>query len=109
VFDRLHPAQLALYDWLLVHDHDEEVKEWRDRLEYIALFIDSEKVLKLQKIREQGEGADDEAFNAVLKNTFGKPLDDGLDKIKVRHKDGTTEDVESSFARKIDPNDFIRK
>ena len=76
--------------------------------------------MKLQKMREQGKQADDEAFNAVLKNTFGKPLGSkeqldeaeqtgALDLIRVKHKDGTTENLESSFARKLNPDDYVRK
>ena len=124
--NQLHTAQLSLYDWLLVKDSEREADDWRDRLEYIAMFINGEAVQKIQRMRKQRKLVSDSEFNQVLEKEFGRALprspeaaareqiaeaeENGeLDKIRVINKNGEVEVLESSFSKKVDPNDFVRK
>lgn len=97
-FETLIPAQWMFYASMIGQDQREEEELWRDRLEYIARFVNNEAVDKIQAARKKHQqdledGRQVDAFNAFLEQTFGRGLgdsthpnnreDDDVDSIRV--------------------------
>jgi len=55
-------------------DETEEHETWRDRLEYLARFWNSEAVDQVQRSREARKGQTDTAFDSFLEEQFGRSL-----------------------------------
>ena len=82
-FDELSHLQMLFYAGMIGQDKREEAEEWRDRLEYIARFIDNESVEKIKRARAQYEetvsdenrrGGTQAQFSDFLEQQFGRGL-----------------------------------
>jgi len=62
------------YSQMIAEDEIQEMERNRDYIEYLARFIDNESVERIQRARESKIAADDEAFNKLLEQKFGKGL-----------------------------------
>lgn len=101
----LNPAQIFYCLEQIKLDKKEEWEDSRDKLEYIAMFINSEAVQKVQNYREQAKDSEqsEEALNNLLQDKFGNSL---VDEIRVIDpSEIKLEKVPSSFA--INPADYI--
>ena len=72
IFDTITPTQWLTYAYLMSQDKREESEEWRDRIEYMARFIDSKAVDQVQGVRERMRASDNDTFEATLERTFGR-------------------------------------
>jgi hypothetical protein len=72
VFDTITSAQWLTYAYLMSQDKREESEQWRDRIEYMARFIDSKAVDQIQGVRERMKSSDGDSFEALLQSKFGR-------------------------------------
>lgn len=70
----MHPVQQVVYAALIRKDKENEEERWRDRLEYLARFWNSEAVDKVQDARNRAKATPDDKFSAMLESTFGRGL-----------------------------------
>ena len=80
MFKEMSSVQWLAYSGLIQKDQQNEEEKWRDRLEYLARFWDSESVDKVQMARESEQGGEipDDHFNKVLERNFGRSLGSGV-------------------------------
>jgi|GEM_PF-4611128 len=62
------------YAHQIAMDETTEHETWRDRIEYLARFWNSEGVDQVQRAREQKKGQTDTAFDSFLETQFGRTL-----------------------------------
>jgi len=96
-FDTITPVQWLFYAHMVGEDRREEAEAWRDRLEYMARFIDNESVEKIKKAREHHErsiedGVQVDGFDNLLISTFGKGLGSALTDPSMRQGDADDDD-----------------
>jgi hypothetical protein len=63
-----------MYNAFMRQDKKEEIEQWRDRIEYMARFIDSKAVDQVQLARERETTNDPSSFEKMLQERFGRGL-----------------------------------
>ena len=62
------------YSQMIAEDEIQEMERNRDYIEYLARFIDNESVERIQRARENQISVEDERFNQLLEQRFGRKL-----------------------------------
>lgn len=62
------------YAHMIAQDEREKIERTRDSIEYMARFIDNESVEKIQRMRENQTETEDDSFNALLEDRFGRSI-----------------------------------
>lgn len=75
IFEEISNIQWIVYAKLLTEDRRNDAEGARDKIEYMARFIDNKAVNEMQRIREETKGAEDSSeFDNVLKRNFGRGI-----------------------------------
>lgn len=59
---------------MITEDEKQKAEEIRDYIEYLARFLDNQSVEKIKQARESAEKVDDEGFDTLLQQQFGRRL-----------------------------------
>jgi hypothetical protein len=85
IFDEFNDAQLFWYHIQFGLDIKEQFELLRDVAEHNAMFVNPEGVQQVRDSRENTFSLDDDDFNKLLQETFGRklPEEDKRDKVDV--------------------------